>query len=214
MPGLDLELFSEVTALKFQNTALKVLVSLGGWTFNDNGTSTQPVFSDMVSTPSERATAISNILSFLQQFAFDDVDSDWIYPGASDRGGHDDNGINSRLFLKEVQNAIGQQSTKSSVSFTAPTSYLYLQHFDVKNMMGHVDWAYVMSYDLHGIRDTNDPIGSHVLAHTNLTEIKGALDLFWRNGVKADQINLGVRFYGRSFQLADPSCSRPGCLFK
>lgn len=214
MPGLDLERFPEVTALKTQNTALKVLVSLGGWTFNDNGTSTQPVFSDMVSTPSKRATAFSNILSFRQQFTFDDVDFDWEYSGASDRGGHDDNGINFRQFLKEFQNAIGQQSTKSLVLFTAPTSYWYLQHFDMKNIMGHVDWAYMMSYDLHGIRDTNDPIGSYVLAHTNLTEIKSALDLFWRNGVKADQINLGVGFYGRSFQLAEPSCSQPGCLFK
>lgn len=71
-----------------------------------------------------------------------------------------------------------------------------------------------MSYDLHGIWDEKNPIGSHVLAHTNLTEIRDALDLLWRNDIRADKVNLGLGFYGRSFQLADSSCSQPGCLFK
>jgi chitinase len=71
-----------------------------------------------------------------------------------------------------------------------------------------------MSYDLHGVWDADDPIGNHVLAHTNLTEINDALDLFWRNDVPADKLNLGLGFYGRTFQLSDPGCSAPGCLFK
>ena len=140
--------------------------------------------------------------------------SQWEYPGAGDRGGHEDDGVNFTTFLAELQDAIGSGPKKYLVSFTAPTSYWYLQHFDIKNMMDHVDWANIMSYDLHGIWDANDPIGNHVLAHTNLTEIKQALDLFWRNDVKPDKLNLGVGFYGRSFQLSDPSCSQPGCLFR
>lgn len=72
----------------------------------------------------------------------------------------------------------------------------------------------VMAYDLHGVWDGNNPIGKTVLAHTNLTEISLALDLFWRNGVDPGKLNMGLGFYGRSFQLADPSCFRPGCMFK
>ena len=47
-----------------------------------------------------------------------------------------------------------------------------------------------------------------------MTEIKQALDLLWRNDVPAQKLNLGLGFYGRSFQLADPGCSKPGCNFK
>lgn len=71
-----------------------------------------------------------------------------------------------------------------------------------------------MAYDLHGIWDASNPIGSTVMAHSNLTEISLALDLFWRNNVPASKLNMGLGFYGRSFQLADPSCSKPGCIFK
>ena len=44
-------------------------------------------------------------------------------------------------------------------------------------MVQYVDWVNLMSYDLHGVWDSNNPIGNQVLAHTNLTEIDDALDL-------------------------------------
>ena len=67
----------------------------------------------------------------------------------------------------------------------------------------------------HGSWDSPESqIGSFVYAHTNLTEIEGALNLFWRNNVPADRINLGIGFYGRSYTLADSACNKPGCAFK
>ncbi|MCJ1250761.1 hypothetical protein MMC30_007989 [Trapelia coarctata] len=214
MDGLSTQLFVDITALKSQNPGLKVIASIGGWTFSDNGTNTQPIFPDMVSSAGKCSTAITKVLSFLRQYAFDGVDYDWEYPGAGDRGGGKDDGVNFTEFLKQLRAAIDAGPTKYTVSFTAPTSYWYLQHFDIKASTSYVDWVSVMSYDLHGTWDANDPIGNHVLAHTNLTEIKNALDLFWRNDVPATKLNLGLGFYGRSFQLADPACSAPGCLFK
>lgn len=71
-----------------------------------------------------------------------------------------------------------------------------------------------MSYDLHGVWDAKDVyIGNIVQAHTNLTEIKQTIGLFQRVGVPLDRIVLGLGFYGRSFQLSDASCARPGCPF-
>ncbi|KAG4435143.1 hypothetical protein IFR05_009375 [Cadophora sp. M221] len=214
MDDLSSDLFSDLTKLKSKNTALKTMVALGGWTFNDNNTVTQPVFSDMVSSEANRSKFIDNLFSFLRNYGFDGVDFDWEYPGAGDRGGQPEDGVNFSKFLKELQDRIANEPTKYIVSFTAPTSYWYLRHFDLEESVKHVDFVNVMSYDLHGIWDAENPIGSQVLAHTNLTEIKEALNLFWRNDIPPNKVNLGLGFYGRSFQLADPSCNTPGCLFK
>lgn len=72
----------------------------------------------------------------------------------------------------------------------------------------------VRKYSLHGVWDRKNPIGSHIYGHTNLTEMNLAFDLFWRNNVPASKLNMGLGFYGRSFQLEDPACDKPGCNFK
>ena len=66
---------------------------------------------------------------------------------------------------------------------------------------------------MHGVWDRNNPVGSIVQGHSNLTEIKLAADLLWRNDVPPGKVVLGTGFYGRSFTLEDPDCSTPGCQF-
>jgi GH18 family chitinase len=68
------------------------------------------------------------------------------YPGADDRGGEPEDGVNFTLLLKELQEAIKKQPMKYIVSFTAPTSYWYLRHFDLK-AVDYVDFVNVMSYE-------------------------------------------------------------------
>lgn len=170
------ELFREVAFLKDKNPDLTVMIALGGWTFNDPG-KWQPVFGDMVFSAQNRKKFISNLLGFLSQYGFDGVDFDWEYPGADDRGGHTEDGVNYTQFLKELRDAIKKSGRDYVVTYTAPTSYWYLRHFDLENMHQYVDWINLMSYDLHGIWDSNNPIGNQVLGHTNLTEIDLALDL-------------------------------------
>ncbi|KAJ4319636.1 hypothetical protein N0V84_006272 [Fusarium piperis] len=212
--SLTTETFTEFTALKRKNPSLRAVVALGGWTFNDNHTIWQPVFSDLASTSAKRATFVSELVKFMDRYGFDGVDIDWEYPGAGDRGGKPDDGENLTKLFKDIRAGFDKMSGKhKEISFTAPTSYWYMRHFDLTASAKAVDYINVMSYDLHGIWDAENPIGSQVLAHTNLTEIDLALDLFWRNKVDPSKINMGIGFYGRSFQLADPSCHKPGCLF-
>ncbi|KAF2416681.1 hypothetical protein EJ08DRAFT_666620 [Tothia fuscella] len=228
MDNLPAKLFADFTKQKEKNRDVKYMIALGGWTFNDNFTATQPVFHDIVSSPANRAVFISNLISFLKYYAFDGVDIDWVivhhvassnnanpsqeYPGARDRGGHPEDGVNFTIFLKELRGALDAVG-EYVVSFTIPTSYWYLRHFDLA-AVDHVDFVNIMSYDLHGVWDGDNPIGRHVWAHTNLTEIKEAMDLLWRNNVPASKLNLGIGFYGRSFELDTPGCDTPGCGFK
>ncbi|KAF7554596.1 hypothetical protein G7Z17_g2800 [Cylindrodendrum hubeiense] len=213
MPDVRPELFEEVTMLKNRNPDLQVLIALGGWTHNDPG-KWQTVFSDLASTEANRQKFITNLLGFLNQYGFDGVDFDWEYPGADDRGGQDGDSKNYVKLLKELRAAIRSRGQSYLITYTAPSSYWYLKHFDINGMSSHVDWINLMSYDLHGIWDRDNPIGNKILGHTNLTEIDLALDLFWRNGISPSDLVLGIGFYGRSFKLSDPTCWKPGCRFK
>ncbi|KAF2003755.1 glycoside hydrolase family 18 protein [Amniculicola lignicola CBS 123094] len=168
---------------------------------------------NMVSTAENRAAFIRKLFAFMRQYAFDGVDFDWEYPGAPDRGGRPEDGKNFVTFLEELDEANKKQQMHYTVSFTVPTSFWYLRHFDLK-AVDYVDFVNVMSYDLHGVWDATNPIGNKIYGHSNLTEIRLALDLFWRNNIKPEKLNLGLGFYGRSFQLANSACHQPGCTFK
>ena len=144
---------------------------------------------------------------------FDGVDVDWEYPGAPDRGGQKEDTDNYVLLLKTMRQTFDSSGNKFGITFTAPSSYWYLRWFNLPGMIKYVDWINLMSYDLHGVWDANNPIGSIVQGHTNLTEIKTAAQLFWRVNVPPAKLVLGFGFYGRSFTLADPGCTEPGCQF-
>ncbi len=86
-----------------------------------------------------------------------------------------------------------------------------MRWFDIGNLTAAADWVNLLTYDLHGSWDSpEDQIGSFAYAHTNLTEIIDAFDLLWRNNVPANKVNMGIGFYGRTFTLADKSCTSPG----
>ncbi|KAJ6007241.1 hypothetical protein N7540_011217 [Penicillium herquei] len=213
MSGYSDDLFIRVANIKASNPDAKVWLSVGGWSFSDNGTTTQAVFGDIASTILKRAQFGANLLKFMVQYGFDGVDIDWEYPGAPDRGGQAEDVANYPLLLQMLQYQFKVAGKDFGISITAPTSYWYLRWFDLTNIVKYVDYINLMSYDLHGVWDSTDPIGPYVYAHTNLTDIDAALSLFWRNNIDPLKINLGLAFYGRSFELKDPSCMTPGCEF-
>ncbi|EUC49054.1 glycoside hydrolase family 18 protein [Bipolaris oryzae ATCC 44560] len=205
--------FEDVVALKDLKPDLKVFVSIGGWTFSDNDTATQPVFGNIARTSDNRQKFANNLLKFMTGYGFDGVDLDWEYPGAPDRGGKEDDTKNYVELLKTLKSTFRNSGQNLGLTFTAPSSFWYLRWFDLPGMMKHADWVNLMSYDLHGVWDSSNPIGAIVQAHTNLTEIQLAAELFWRVKIPPSQVALGFGFYGRAFTLSDPSCTKPGCPF-
>ncbi|GJC84622.1 bacteriodes thetaiotaomicron symbiotic [Colletotrichum tofieldiae] len=67
MRGATVAGFQSVTNLKQHAPGLKVWLALGGWTFSDNGTDTQPVFGDISSTAAKRSKFVSNLLRFMTE---------------------------------------------------------------------------------------------------------------------------------------------------
>ncbi|KAJ5956102.1 hypothetical protein N7501_010381 [Penicillium viridicatum] len=111
----------------------------------------------MVLSEANRKTFIDNLLVFLSEYGYD---------------------ANYAKLLKELKAAISASGRDYLITFISLTSYWYLRHFDLKAMADNVDWINLMVYDLYGIWDGDNPIGNYVLAHTNLTGIDEAFDLF------------------------------------
>ncbi|KAJ9350890.1 CAZyme family GH18 [Paecilomyces variotii] len=209
MPDVSAAIYQNVGNLKSKNPDLNSIISVCGWDLTDAGP-TQEIFTSMVSSIENRATFIQNGIAWLGQYGYDGIDFDWEYPGAGDRGSRQEDGVNYALLLQELCTAIDTCGKDYIVTFTAPTSYWYLQNFDMTGMVPYVDWVNMMSYDLHVVWDATDVyIDSEVFAHKNLTEIS----LFWRANVPPSDIVLRLGFYGRTYELTDGSCWKPGCAF-
>lgn len=69
-------LYSRVVAMKERKTDLEVWISIGGWDFNDAG-STQTLFSDLAASTTKQRTFFDSLLTFLDTYGFDGVDIDW-----------------------------------------------------------------------------------------------------------------------------------------
>lgn len=212
--GIDsASLYQKVTALKSRDLNLRVYISLGGWTFNDPGP-TRTTFSDIANSVPNQAIFIRSLISFMATYNFDGVDIDWEYPGATDRGGRTTDFDAFPKFMATLKESLRSTGGRDGLTMAIPASYWYLQHFDIKTLSLHVDWFNIMSYDLHGAWDMpNKWTGPYLNAHTNLTEIRDALNLLWRNDINPDQVNLGLAFYGRTYTV-NPDCVQKGCVYK
>ncbi|KAL7938018.1 glycoside hydrolase family 18 protein [Trichoderma chlorosporum] len=209
------EIFHEVTDVKLRNPKLQIWVSIGGWDFFDNGTDTQPLFGTIAGSADLRSEFAARLVRFMSEYGFEGVDIDWEYPGAPDRGGHTADVRNFPLMLQAIREEFDSSGHGTwGISFTAPSSYWYLRMFDLPGLAQYSNFINLMSYDLHGTWDQSNEIGNKIYAHTNLTEVELALQLFWRAGIDPALINLGIGFYGRSYTVADPICNTIGCAFK
>lgn len=74
--------------------------------------------------------------------------SDWEYPAADDRGGSADDLKNFVTFMQNMRTRLNASGKRYGTSLTLPSSYWYMQHFDIVGLEPHVDWFNVMTYDI------------------------------------------------------------------
>ncbi|KAG9241455.1 bacteriodes thetaiotaomicron symbiotic chitinase [Calycina marina] len=203
---LDLMLYRPFTALK--SATLQTWIALGGFTFNDPGP-THTTFSDMVTSPANRAAFIKSIIEFMGKWGFQGADLDWEFPGQSDRGGRPSDAKNLVLLVKEMRAAFGR---KYGLSTVLPPDFTYLSGNDPVGMSPYVDFFNYMTYDLHGPWEASY-IGAKVRPQTSIIDVDSALVSLWFDGVPPSKVNLGIAYYGRGFTLTDKNCREIGCPY-
>jgi GH18 family chitinase len=117
----DTKLYKRLTTLKQIDPDLKVLIAIGGWTFNDPGP-TATTFSDIARSETAQKAFIKSLVSMISTYDFDGVDLDWEYPVAKDRSGRDEDFENFPKFLANLKKGLKGTGGRDEVTLTLPAS--------------------------------------------------------------------------------------------
>lgn len=132
----DADTMREFTKLKGQGKDLQTWIAVGGWQFNEPTEPTFTTWHDICADGSKRATFISSLIAFMDDYGFQGADIDWEYPGTPERGGNRDDIVNFVTLLKEMREAFG---SNYGISLTLAPDYWYLRYFDVASIQEYVD---------------------------------------------------------------------------
>lgn len=193
--------FRMLNLLKQQNPALKILISIGGWTWSKH-------FSDAVlSDTSRRAFAITSV-DIIRKYQLDGVDIDWEYPGMVGDGNvfRPEDKQNYTLMFQAIREELTklQQETGRYYLLTTATGGFpgYLDHTEMGKAQEYLDYVNLMTYD-YSYGQTGH--------HTNLFPSRDydkensahkAVTTYMAAGVPAHKLVVGLAFYGRGGVVA------------
>ncbi len=203
----DIENLKKLNALKKENLDLKILISVGGWSWSKN-------FSDAVLTNNSRQIFANSAINFMLKYQIDGIDLDWEYPGQIG-----DNNVfrpvdkeNFTLILKILRKKIDSVATKNQsylLTIATGANQSYLDHTNMKDAQKYLDFINIMTYDFYtgGSKYTGH--------HANLTNsiynkrspksAKIAVEQHLNAGIPPDKLVLGVPFYGRWWKKVHPN---------
>jgi chitinase len=196
--------FRLLNELKKTNKDLKVLISLGGWTWSKN-------FSDAVLTDTSNRNFSQSAVDIIAKHDLDGVDIDWEYPGMigdSNVFRIEDKQNYTILFknLRAQLDSLGKVTGKKYFVTTAVGGNVdYVSTTEMDKVQQYCDFINVMAYDFAGGRDT---LSNH---HTGLfasspekskfSSTDEALKMFLNAGVPANKLVVGMGFYGKGWEM-------------
>ncbi len=200
----DVQNFRILNQTKERNPHLKILISVGGWTWSGG-------FSDMCLTDSSRAVFIKSAVSFVEENNLDGIDIDWEYPGLPGNGNvnRPEDKENFTSLLKEMRSALDRLGLKHDKHYllTAATgaSENYLAHTEMGEDQKYFDFINLMTYDFcepgsDSLAGHNAPLFTNP-RDPNHSSCDAMIQAFVDAGVPPNKILLGVPFYGHVWQV-------------
>ncbi|MDK2012008.1 MULTISPECIES: glycosyl hydrolase family 18 protein [unclassified Deinococcus] len=214
--------FNQLKKLKAKYPNLKVLISLGGWTWSR-------YFSAAASTDASRRALVSSCIDLYIKGnlpvssdgaggpgagagVFDGIDIDWEYPGG---GGLAYNTVspadrqNFTLLLQEFRRQLDALRPGLLLTIAAPGGPDKIANQDPAGYRAAVDWVNIMTYDFRGAWDAGGPTNFHSNLYTDPNgpgsgpvktySVDTAVNAFLNAGMPANKIVVGVPFYGRGW---------------
>ncbi|MGQ9908489.1 MAG: glycoside hydrolase family 18 protein [Candidatus Flexifilum sp.] len=201
--------FNQLRLLKARHPHLRTLISIGGWTWSQ-------FFSPVAADPERRQRFAASAVEFMRRHGFDGVDIDWEYPGAP---GHPlnrrspDDPENFILLLAALRERLAAQGAQDGrqylLTIAAGAGDQAIAAVDWARVAPLVDWINVMTYDMAGgwsrVTGFHAPLYPSAQPPPEGTSTDTALRRFLDAGVPADQLVVGVPFYGRGFAGVGPA---------
>ncbi|GGG78909.1 glycosyl hydrolase family 18 protein [Paenibacillus radicis (ex Gao et al. 2016)] len=211
--SIDLTNFQTFSTLKDSNPHLKMLVSVGGWSFSDH-------FSDMAATEETRLSFSGSVVKFLRAYDLDGVDIDWEYPveGGEDGNSHrpEDN-VNFTALMKTVREALDAAGSEDGkyylLTIASQQADSFIPNADLANSVQYLDFINIMAYDYSGnwelLAHHNSPLyydETHPKASAERNNVRGGALGHLNGGVPPHKLLLGVPYYGKGWE----GCPEPG----
>ncbi|MCT2594394.1 fibronectin type III domain-containing protein [Streptomyces sp. N2-109] len=221
--------FNQLKKLKAKHPHLKILLSLGGWTYSK-------YFSDAAATEASREKFVKSCVDMyikgnLPEYngaggegvaagIFDGIDLDWEWPGSPDGhpGNHwspEDKANNTALIaeFREQLDALGGEH-KLLTAFTPADPKKIDAGWDISRIFDDLDYANIQGYDFHGSGSDNSWEPNRTGHQANLYpdeqspyetdfSIDGAVQHYLDAGVSPRKLTFGFPFYGRGWQQVE-----------
>ena len=215
------EKLKQLVAQRKNHPNLKVMIACGGWGADG--------FSDMAHTAENRKKFVQSVIEFNKGYELDGLDIDWEYPAipAANTGARPEDKQNFTLLMKELREGLNSLDREQTLTFASAGWKRYYKNVEIKEVMKHVDYMNVMTYDQIGA--TSPFTGHHTaLGLIEMRHIEGTpalgiiesrkeevkkrgytfeprsveriVDYCIENGVEPKQIVIGAAFYGRAWK--------------
>ncbi|KAM0549097.1 hypothetical protein ACHAPJ_009552 [Fusarium lateritium] len=186
----------QIYLLKKAHRHLKVMLSIGGWTWSTN-------FPSAASTDENRARFAKSSVALMKDWGFDGVDIDWEYPT------DDTEATNFDLLLQAVRDELDLYASQYApdyhflLSIAAPAGAEKYEKLHLAIVGEIVDNINLMAYDYAGSWDDISGHNANLFKYpgsANDFNTDGTVKAYIEAGVPAEKIVLGMPLYGRSFE--------------
>jgi chitinase len=194
--------FKYLVGLKKKNPALKVLISIGGWSWSKN-------FSDMALTDTGRKAFAISAVDIIRKFKMDGVDIDWEYPNAYGAGNiyRPEDKVNFTLMFVELRADLDklEKETGKKLLLTAAVGAFkrFTQNTEMDKIGKLLDYINLMTYD-YGAEQAVHHTGLYASKYLKTENNSDAgTQAFIDAGVPREKLVLGMAFYSRSVRVSD-----------